>query len=83
MVGMFLAGFLFIHIKAYMLVLITPCLLAFTWVHVSNQKFSLLKYSFIYLLSALLFFNANYLLDGFDPVDMLLMKRINFENFVI
>jgi len=40
MTGMFLAGFLFIHIKAYFLILITPCLLAFTWVHVSNQKFS-------------------------------------------
>ncbi len=81
MVGMFLAGFLFIHIKAYFLILITPCLLAFTWVHVSNQKFSLLKYSFIYLVCIVLFFSIKYILDGFDPVDILVMKRLNFEAF--
>lgn len=81
MLGMFLAGFLFIHIKAYLLILITPCLLAFTWVHVTNQKFSLLKYGFIYLIFALLFFNASYLFNGFDPVDILVMKRLNFEAF--
>jgi hypothetical protein len=81
MIGMFLAGFLFIHIKAYFLVLITPCLLAFTWVHVTNQKYSLIKYAFIYFVFTLLFFNAKYLLDGFDPVDVLVMKRLNFESF--
>ena len=83
MLGMFLAGFLFIHIKAYFLLLITPCLLAFTWVHVSNQKYSLLKYSFIYFICAVLFFNASYLLSGFDPVDILVMKRLNFEAYAI
>jgi len=81
MIGMFLAGFLFIHIKAYMLLLITPCLLAFTWVHVSNQKYSLIKYSFIYLVFAAMFFNAAYFLNGFDPVDVLVMKRLKFETF--
>ncbi len=81
MIGMFLAGFLFIHIKAYFLILITPCLLAFTWVHVTNQKFSMLKYGFIYIVCAVLFFNAKHLFDGFDPVDVLVMKRMNFEAF--
>ena len=81
MIGMFLAGFLFIHIKAYLLILITPCLLAFTWVHVTNQKYSLLKYGFIYLSFGLLFFNAKYLIQGFDPVEILLMKRMNFEAY--
>lgn len=81
MAGMFLAGFLFIHIKAYFLILITPCLFAFTWVHVSNQKFSLIKYSFIYLICTVLFFSVKYILDGVDPVDILVMKRLNFEAF--
>jgi len=30
---------------------------------------------------ALLFFNAKYMIDGFDPVDVLVMKRLNFESF--
>lgn len=82
MTGMFLAGILFIHIKAYLLVLITPCLLAFTWSSVTNQQYSLLKYCIIYGFFALIFFNIGYLLDGFDPVQIIVMKRFNFESFV-
>ncbi|MBL0343169.1 MAG: hypothetical protein IPP71_21250 [Bacteroidetes bacterium] len=81
MIGMFAAGFFFIHIKAYMLILITPCLLAFTWVSVSGQKFSFMKYFFVYLMCMILIFNAKYFLNGFDPVDVLVMKRVNFEAF--
>ncbi len=82
MAGMFLAGFLFIHIKAYFLLMITPCLLAFTWVIVTRQKFSLMKYSLVYLVGMILIFNASYFLNGFDPLDVLVMKRLNFESFV-
>lgn len=79
--GMFLSGFLFIHIKAYLLVLITPCLLAFTWVAVTDSKHAVLKYAVVYLTMGVLFFNVKYLLDGFDPVNIIFMKRMNFEAF--
>ncbi|HMT29466.1 MAG TPA: hypothetical protein PKD91_09335, partial [Bacteroidia bacterium] len=81
MAGMFLAGFLFIHIKAYFLLMITPCLLAFTWVSVTRNKFSFMKYAIVYIACLLLLFNAKYLLSGFDPLDVLVMKRLNFEAF--
>jgi len=80
--GMFLAGFLFIHIKAYLLVLITPCLLAFTWVAVTDNRMAVLKYTVVYLIMGIIFFNIHYLLDGFDPVNIIFMKRMNFEAFV-
>jgi len=81
MAGMFLAGFLFIHIKAYLLILITPCLLAFTWVSVTNNKYSFIKYGIVYVSCLMLIFNAKYLLNGFDPMEILFMKRLNFEAF--
>jgi hypothetical protein len=82
MAGMFMAGILFIHIKAYLLVLITPCLLAFTWVSVTNGKYSLLKYLLIYIPCIIFFFSISNLIDGFDPLQILVMKRYNFESFV-
>jgi hypothetical protein len=81
MLGMFLAGYLFIHIKAYVLVLITPCLLAFTWVHVTGNRLALLKYLIIYTVLGVLLFNLKYLMNGFDPVNIVFMKRMNFEAF--
>lgn len=81
MAGMFLAGFLFIHIKAYLLILITPCLLAFTWVSVTNNKYSFLKYGLVYVSCLVLLFNAKYMINGFDPMEILFMKRLNFEAY--
>jgi hypothetical protein len=79
--GMFFAGFLFVHIKAYVLLLVTPCLLAFIWVHVSGNKLSTLKYSFVFISCILLFFNINRILPGIDPVNVLVMKRLNYEAY--
>lgn len=79
--GMFLSGFLFIHIKAYLLVLITPALIAFTWTYATGNRNAIIKYAVVYLAVSLLFFNAKYLTDSFDPVQIIFMKRMNFEAF--
>ncbi len=83
MAGMFLSGFLFVHIKAYVLLIVTPCLLAFIWVHVSRNRLSLLRYSVVYIVFILLFFNINKILPGIDPVNIIVMKRLNFEAFAL
>lgn len=79
--GMFLSGFLFIHIKAYLLVLITPALIAFTWTYATGNRYALLKYAVVYLAVLLLFFNVKNLTGNFDPVQIIFMKRMNFEAF--
>lgn len=79
--GMFLSGFLFIHIKAYLLVLITPALIAFTWTYATGNRYSVLKYALVYFVFLMFFFNAKHLTGGFDPVQIIFMKRMNFEAF--
>lgn len=81
MAGMFFAGFLFIHIKAYLLVFITPCLLAFTWVKMTNDRYAPLKYLLIYGIGILIVFNIDLILPEFNPANILAMKRQNFEAF--
>jgi hypothetical protein len=76
-----ISGLLFVHIKAYVLVMLTPALIAFAWVAGTNEKYSLFKYTFIYLITGIIFFNFNYILEDFDPVQILYMKRVNFEAF--
>lgn len=80
-IGMFLAGFLFVHIKAYFLVLITPALIAFSWTIATGNRYAPIKYLTVYLFFGLLVFGAKYLTDGFDPVQIVFMKRYNFEAF--
>jgi hypothetical protein len=79
--GMFLAGFLFVHIKAYFLVLITPALIAFSWTIATGNRYAPVKYLAVYFAFGLLFFGAKYMTDGFDPVQIVFMKRYNFEAF--
>ncbi len=79
--GMFLSGFLFVHIKAYFLVLITPALIAFSWTIATGNRYAPLKYMLVYLVFGGLFFGAKYITDGFDPVQLVFMKRYNFEAF--
>lgn len=81
MAGMFLAGFLFIHIKAYLLVIITPCLLAFTWVQMTQNRYALVKYGILLGGALFVLFNIDLLLPDFNPAEILVMKRQNFEAF--
>jgi len=76
--GMFLAGFLFVHIKAYFLVLITPALIAFSWTIVTGNRYAPVKYLLVYLFFGGMFFGLKYF-TGFDPVQVVFMKRYNFE----
>lgn len=79
--GMFLSGFLFIHIKAYLLVLITPALIGFTWTYATGNRYAVVKYAVVYLAVLLLFFNVKNITGSFDPVQIIFMKRMNFEAF--
>lgn len=78
----FVLCLLFIHIKAYLLVMLLPALVAMAWSSRNLHARSWLKYTLIYMA----FFSgitlASIILERADAFEVLHSKRTNFEAFV-